>query len=126
MAGRRRLERERYWRGVIREQRASGLSISAFCRERGLAAGSFFNWRRKLENQQGEEESTRNHRVACKDSTGTNTVAKFVPIEVHASHAMTRAGCEVVLPNGCRVVVPTQCDATWLCEILGALQERAC
>ena len=30
------------------EQRQSGLSISVFCRERSIAASSFFAWRRKL------------------------------------------------------------------------------
>ena len=39
MARRRNLERERYWRGVIREQGASGLGISAFCREREVPLG---------------------------------------------------------------------------------------
>jgi len=45
---RRGKERDRYWRGVIRDQKTSGLSISAFCRERKVPAASFFNWRRKL------------------------------------------------------------------------------
>jgi len=31
-------DRAAYWRGVLREQAASGLSIAAFCRERGVAA----------------------------------------------------------------------------------------
>ncbi len=127
MAGRRTLERERYWRGVIRKHRASGLSVSAFCRKDGLSACSFYRWRRKLEKQQQEEkDSPHNEEDACEDSTGTDTVAKFVPIEVQAPRNSTRAGCEVVLPSGCRVVVSAQCDAAWLCEILGALQERAC
>jgi len=40
MVRRRRMERAQYWRGVIRDQKASGLSISAFCKEREVPASS--------------------------------------------------------------------------------------
>lgn len=126
MAGRRRSERERYWRGVLREHRTSGLSVSAFCRQHGLAACSFYSWRRRLENQQQEKAAARNNEAVIEDTTSTSTASKFVPVELPTPVATTRAGCEVVLPNGCRVVVPTQCDSGWLCEILEALQERVC
>lgn len=36
------------WRKLLEDQRASGLPISAFCRERGIAASSLFAWRRRL------------------------------------------------------------------------------
>lgn len=36
-------ERERYWRGVFRDQKSSGLPISTFCRDRKVSEGSFFN-----------------------------------------------------------------------------------
>ena len=127
MGGGRRLDRERYWRGVIREQRASGLSVSAFCRERGVASCSFYSWRRRIEKPQRENGSDGPHQSGGDGSSDSNIAAKFVPVEMHASRVVTRAGCEVVLPNGCRVVVPAQCDVRWLCEVLGALQqERAC
>lgn len=121
MAGRRNLERERYWRGVIREQGASGLGISAFCREHEVPLSSFFQWRRKLKDRPPQDEQAPRRSKAPEDS-----IAKFVPLQLHAPPTATRAGCEVVLPDGCRVIVPRQCDATWLSEILGALQERAC
>ena len=109
MNRRRNLEREEYWRGVIGEQEASGLSASAFCRERNLSAGSFFTWRRKLA-----------------DRDRTDNAAKFVPVQLQALAASSRPGCEVVLPNGCRVIVSSQCDATWLHEIVQALQQPPC
>ncbi|MCP3883136.1 MAG: hypothetical protein GY701_32770 [Sulfitobacter sp.] len=100
--------------------------MSAFCRKHGLAACSFYSWRRRLEKQKQEKGAAHNSETVIEDMASTSTAAKFVPVELHPRHATTRGGCEVVLPNGCRVVVPTQCDATWLCEILGALQERSC
>jgi hypothetical protein len=36
------------WRKLLEDQRASGLPISAFCRERGIPASSLFAWRRRL------------------------------------------------------------------------------
>ena len=110
MARRGSEERERYWRGVILDQSASELSISAFCRDRKVSEGSLFNWRRKLSERQVERP------VEFEDAA-----AKFVSFELPP--AATRSGCEVVLPNGCRLIVPMQCDAGWLREILGALQE---
>ena len=115
MVGRGRVDREVHWRGVIQDQKASGLSISAFCRQRGIPGGSFFNWRRKL--------AERDHgRAVEPEETG----AKFVPVEIPAASAQVRPGCDVVLPDGCRIIIPIQCDSGWLSEILGALRERSC
>jgi len=36
------------WRKLIEQQRQSELSVSAWCRERGVSAASFFAWRRRL------------------------------------------------------------------------------
>ncbi|MCP4002861.1 MAG: transposase [bacterium] len=121
MARRRNLERDRYWRGVIREQRASGLGISAFCREHEVPLSSFFQWRRKLQERQHQDEPAAGRSEAQEDS-----VAKFVPVQLHSPPTATRAGCEIVLADGCRVIVPTQCDATWLGQILATLKEGAC
>ena len=120
MARRFSKEREQHWRGLVRDQKASGLSISAFCRERKVLAASFFNWRRRLADRDRpvELKAVNQHK---------DTAAKFVSLELPPSPpAATRIGCEVVLPNGCRLIVPTGCDAGWFREILGALQERAC
>jgi len=102
-------EREQFWQGVIQEQKGSGLSISAFCRKRGVSDASFFSWRRKLTQRDRND-----------------TAAKFVPLTLDAPSVTTRPGCEVVLPGGCRILVPGQCDANWLREILEALRESSC
>lgn len=101
----RNLEREQYWRALIEEHAASGQPVSTFCRERNVSAGSFFTWRRKL---------------AGRDRA--DTAAKFMPVQLQAPAVSPRTGCEIVLLNGCRVIVSTHCDATWLHEILRALQ----
>jgi len=36
------------WRALITEQQASGQSVAAFCRERGLRDGPFYDWKKRL------------------------------------------------------------------------------
>jgi hypothetical protein len=36
------------WRALAAEQRASGMTVKAFCVARGIAASSLFAWRRRL------------------------------------------------------------------------------
>lgn len=36
------------WRKLLEDQCVSGLPVSVFCRERGIAQSSLFAWRRKL------------------------------------------------------------------------------
>ena len=38
----------RKWVEVIERQRAGGLSVAAFCRKNGIAASSFFVWKRRI------------------------------------------------------------------------------
>ena len=126
MTRRQALERRAYWQGVMRQQESSGLSISAFCREHTVAAGSFFYWRRKLTMEQSQEGAAGKDKGTRPSSADNNSVAKFVPVEIPATTETIRARCELVLPDGCRLIVPTQCDAGWLREILGTLREQAC
>jgi len=149
----RRGERERVWREVIRDQAVSGLSISAFCRDREVSPGSFFNWRRKLADRELEREDSRHHSHATDHAV---VASKFVALDFPTSkvavpkvamskvtvagagllgasrmessvdpRTVSRTGCEVVLPNGCRVIVPVQCDASWLRELLAAVRDTA-
>jgi hypothetical protein len=41
-------DRREYWRGVVEEWRASGVSKAAFCRERGIATWKFHYWHGRL------------------------------------------------------------------------------
>jgi hypothetical protein len=33
------------WRGLVSEQTQSGLSVAAFCKQRGLRAWDFYEWK---------------------------------------------------------------------------------
>jgi transposase-like protein len=113
MARRRSTERELHWRALIRRQAASGLSISAFCRQEDVSEGSFFNWRRKLAGRSGDSEAP--------------TEADFVAIELpEHSPAIGQHSIEVVLPDGCRVILPPDSNGDLLRDVLDAVRERSC
>jgi len=38
------------WPEIISEQNTSGLSVSAYCRQKGMNEKTFYNWRKKLGN----------------------------------------------------------------------------
>ena len=101
--------REEYWRGAIRDQQASGLSIVEFCRRREVSAASFHRWRRKLGRRRRE------------DST-----AKFVSIELPPPVRAGQASFEVVLPDRRRIVVPARFDADSLRQLLSVLEDKPC
>jgi len=42
-----KVQRERYWQGLVAEWRASSLSVNEFCRKRGIAPSSFWYWKKR-------------------------------------------------------------------------------
>jgi transposase-like protein len=42
---------QEFWRQAVRDHESSGLSLSQFCLERGLAKATFFKWRTVLRQQ---------------------------------------------------------------------------
>ncbi len=46
-----RVERARYWQGLIEEHSRSGLSVVEFCQERNIASTSFYQWRTKFQRE---------------------------------------------------------------------------
>lgn len=44
----RSVEKEAFWRGILDEQRQSGLNVRTFCRARAISEPSFYAWRRTL------------------------------------------------------------------------------
>ena len=129
MAQRRSMDREGHWRSLMSKQEASGMSISAFCRQHEVPESSFYNWKRKLKQRRREDASTREDKVTSPGITRysaarQNTAAKFVPVDLPTPPAIKSTSCEVVLPDGCRIIVSSQCDPGWLREIIQVVQEQ--
>jgi hypothetical protein len=110
------------WREIVLRQRASGLSIAAFCRENAVPASSFFAWKRRLSGG-GPREEDRN-------PTGPNPMAAppFVEAKlVTAGPALAGAGAiEVRLRGGRRVRVRRGFDREALAQVVAVLEGRSC
>ena len=92
----------RKWRDLIERQRASGLSAAAFCRRDGVAASSFFAWKRKL----GFFPAT----------------PAFVEATVTGTPPRSAGRIEVRLRGGRRVRVGRGFDRDLLAEVVAALE----
>ena len=104
----RRLETCAKWEALVAEQAGSGLSVAAFCRERGVPASQLFAWKRRL-------------RPAAVES--------FVEVQVVGSGARreTAGNCaiEIRLESGRRVFVEPGFEAAHLRAVLAVLETRA-
>jgi len=40
--------RQPYWQRMLEVHRESGLSVAAFCQQKGISEGAYYYWRRKL------------------------------------------------------------------------------
>ncbi len=93
------------WRDLLERQRASGLSVAAFCRRDGVAASSFFAWKRKLGF------------VPATPAFVEATVAGTLPPPTRSPSRI-----EVRLRGGRRVRVGRGFDRDLLAEVVAALE----
>jgi transposase-like protein len=92
----------------MREWRASGLSVRAFCDRHGLDESRFYAWRRLLQQRDGEATS-------------------FVPVLVVPDEPPATTGSlEVVLASGRSIRVAAGFDAATLQRLLAVLEEQPC
>ena len=119
------LDRADYWREVIREQEASGLSIAAFCRQRGIGPASFYSWRTKLRQQEDPADRPRAKFVPIELSTMPPSPAARIPSAANPA-AEACSDFEVTLGNGRRLRVPASFDPQTLRELLDVLEKLPC
>jgi transposase-like protein len=105
----RRGERGRFWKRLIREQRDSGASIKAFCRSQGVSEPSFFAWRKKL---------ALTNRAEAHDD--------FVAVRVTPEPVSRSGQIEIVLERGRSVRVEPGFDRRVLRDVLAVLEEQPC
>lgn len=87
---------------MVRDQECSGLSVTAFCRGRGVAPSTFYAWRRKLAG-----------------------AATFAEVKVSPDSAREAVGVELRLAGGDCVVIRPGFDRQTLIDLLHVLDERA-
>ncbi len=109
-----RAERVRYWQGLIEEHSRSGLSVLEFCKERKVAATSFYQWRTKL--QQESEPSA----------------PALLPVKVVSVPERPKAGgcIQLLTPSGISLTVSGSSAEDDLIKLLRAIHvveaERSC
>ena len=107
-------DKEAFWRLAFSEQRASGLSVRAFCGREGLTQSNFYAWRRRL---------------ARRDADGGSQQAgppRFVEVKAdREAFSMTSdevtSPLELLLPRGVVLRVPDRFDAQVLRRVVEAL-----
>lgn len=70
-------EKEKFWRDHVEQWIHSGLSVSEFCRQQSISAGSFRTWRREL--------SIRDREISGTGAGTTRSVTPFLPDTVKDS-----------------------------------------
>jgi len=95
--------KDKKWAELIREQQQSGLSVSAFCRDRGFSDQTFYNWRKRL--------------------SGSEAV-RFALVEARSAGS-EHAPIELGLASGDRLRIAPGADAMTLRTVLNILRERA-
>jgi hypothetical protein len=104
--------KERFWRRRVRQWRASGLSVRAFCEQRNLQEASFYGWRRILAERDAEAKPFVQVRVLADDKAADGGQA---------------SGLELRLARDRVVRIGQGFDAETLQRLLALLEEgRTC
>jgi hypothetical protein len=125
----RNLEKEQFWRQVVKGHAGSGLSIRQYCADRGVSQPSFFAWRRELARRDSagsKQAKSSPKRAKPKSKRQPPVPQRFAQLQIAPVELAGGACIEIVLPAGTRVRVPRgACPAT-LQNVLVALERRAC
>ena len=93
------------WRDLVSEQVASGTSVAAFCRDRGLRGWQMYEWKRRLR---------------------ATEVTPFLAVEVDSAEAWAESGkmsgIEIRHRRGWSVMVEPGFDASHLRRLLAVLE----
>lgn len=106
-----RVERVRYWQGLIEEHSRSGLSVVEFCQERKIASTSFYQWRTKL---QREAERAASQIPAI-------LPVKLVSAPVEQPKAAARSCIQVFTPSGVSLTISGSATEAELVKVLRAI-----
>jgi hypothetical protein len=121
-------EKEEFWRLVIEEHRASGLTVRAFCEREAVPEPSFYAWRKRLRDRDEArmaktiEQGQNLVRVDIIDSQQQHpTEAKCPDENLGQSYGGQLATLEVVTPRGFTVRVNETIEPDRLGTLLGVI-----
>lgn len=117
MARKKSREKETWWRGIVRRQELSDLSIRDFCAEEGISEPSFYAWRKKLRQRPDDDVETRR---SSRREQVSDDAPLFVPLKLVDAAAML----EIVHPLGYRIQVTGDVNREALRQVIETLDER--
>ena len=103
-------EREQFWRETIAAFTTSGLSVRAFCHQRGLHEKQFYTRRRNLGLS-----------PVSRPESSDMPAPGFVPVRV-----VSDPTAEVILPGGVTVRLPLSAEASHVARLIAALRGGPC
>lgn len=118
--GQRDPEREREWRERMARWSASGLSVRAFCLQRGLIETSFYYWKRELLARDAAAAASTviaPAKLPARRRPAKESPPVFVPVTVLPGSTLS---VEVRCPSG-HVVLLSGCDVASLTSLFAAL-----
>jgi hypothetical protein len=110
------LDKEQFWRGVLRRWEGSKLTVSRFCAGHGVSVPSFYAWRRIIAERDREPRAP-SHSTEARDRPA------FLPVNV--TPALPSPLLEVVAGSGRIVRIPSNFDAETLRRLLAVLEEAS-
>jgi hypothetical protein len=96
------------WRQIIDGQRPSGLTVAAYCHDRGITQGSFYTWKRRLRSR-----------------AKPNRLPKPAFVEVKPSNLSPTGAIEICLPGERHLLVRRGFDHDLLIDLVRALEAVA-
>ena len=114
--------RENHWRGVLKEQSTSDLTVAAFCRQKAISHPSYYAWRRKfLEQKESRGKQIRSTKSA-RATHNTRSGAQLLPVRIEGTTPTSTL--RIHLPQqGIFVDVPHGTDCETVKGVLQALRE---
>lgn len=99
-----------WWGEMIDAQRASGRTVAAYCRSRGITPSTFYAWKRRLRRA-----------TPARAFVQVQTTAEDTPPLVEGSTGQA-SGIDVCLRGGRRLRVARGFDPDVLTELVGVLE----
>lgn len=102
-------DRKQFWRETIAAFNTSGLSVRAFCHQRGLHEKRFYTWRRNLGLS------------PVAHPTPSTPAPGFVPVRL-----VSDPTAEIVLPGGVTLRLPLSAEASHVARLVAVLRGGSC
>lgn len=127
--GKRDLAKERYWRGVIADWEASGLTGAEYCRRHEIGYWQFQHWRKRLPRKDAADvvpRSGKGRRV--KTQSHKEKSVEFLPVHLvdkpEPETFKSPATVKVVLRCGTVLRINSDCPPEFLSSIISVLENR--